>query len=409
MPLSSNAPFSEFGQSMILRDIEQIYLALNGAGVGSAGDGQTQDQSVAQTQETGDSGGITDLSGLATVDYVNQVANQLLDSIPAVTYPISIANGGTGQTTQQLALDTLAGGVTANRVLRGDGSHVSLGQVAKADIVNSTACSVLGRSASSAGVVGDIAASADNQIFIRESSSLGFLAAPSSPSRVLKYNGSSLLWGFNEFYATLNALNTSGSYTVSASRSVVRIIMIGGGGGGGYGNTTTTVGYMSSSSGGSPTSAVTANRFGGGGQSGGMCIFDYVLSPGDVINYTIGTAGAAGTAGNNGSNGGNTLFNINGGATIATAYGGEGGKAAGQGGFSLGNIDSITPFYALRGVAGESGDVRMVYPSATITPPTAQGGSINPFSTKGDGGTGSSGSLPSAGIAGVIYIATSIY
>jgi len=107
MPLSSNAPFSEFGQSMILRDIEQIYLALNGAGVGSAGDGQTQDQAVAQTQETGDSGGITDLSGLATVDYVNQLANQLLDSIPTVTYPISIANGGTGATSASLAIQNI--------------------------------------------------------------------------------------------------------------------------------------------------------------------------------------------------------------------------------------------------------------------------------------------------------------
>lgn len=96
MPLSSNAPFNEFGQSMILRDIEQIYLSLNGAGVGSSGDGQTQDQAVAQTQDTGDSGGITDLSGLATIDYVDQLANELLDSIPTVTYPISIANGGTG-------------------------------------------------------------------------------------------------------------------------------------------------------------------------------------------------------------------------------------------------------------------------------------------------------------------------
>lgn len=64
MPLSSNAPFSEFGQSMILRDIEQLYLTLNGAGTGSAGDGQTQDQDAAVTQTP-------DLSNFATVDYVD--------------------------------------------------------------------------------------------------------------------------------------------------------------------------------------------------------------------------------------------------------------------------------------------------------------------------------------------------
>jgi hypothetical protein len=69
--LSSNAPFNEFGQSMILRDIEQLYLALNNAGTGSAGDGGTQDQMVGASQGTGDSGGLPDLSGLASIDYVN--------------------------------------------------------------------------------------------------------------------------------------------------------------------------------------------------------------------------------------------------------------------------------------------------------------------------------------------------
>ena len=52
MPISTNAPFNEFGQSMILRDIEQLYLALNGAGAGSPGDGQTQDQTAANSGET---------------------------------------------------------------------------------------------------------------------------------------------------------------------------------------------------------------------------------------------------------------------------------------------------------------------------------------------------------------------
>jgi len=103
MPLSSNAPFSEFGQSMILRDIEQLYLALNGAGAGSSGESQTQDQSVSQDQSTGDSGAVPDLSGLASIAYVNAA----IDAIPDVSYPISIANGGTGQVTNNLAVIAL--------------------------------------------------------------------------------------------------------------------------------------------------------------------------------------------------------------------------------------------------------------------------------------------------------------
>lgn len=82
MPISTNAPFNEFGQSMILRDIEQLYLALNGAGTGSPGDGQTQDQSAATSQ---DSGGVPDLSGLATATYVDNA----IAAIPATaTYDL---------------------------------------------------------------------------------------------------------------------------------------------------------------------------------------------------------------------------------------------------------------------------------------------------------------------------------
>jgi hypothetical protein len=68
MPISTNAPFNEFGQSQILRDIEQLYLALNGAGSGGPGDGQTQDQTAVTSQ---DSGGVPDLSNLATIPYVD--------------------------------------------------------------------------------------------------------------------------------------------------------------------------------------------------------------------------------------------------------------------------------------------------------------------------------------------------
>lgn len=89
MPLSSNAPFNEFGNSMILRDIEQLYLTLNGAGSGSAGEGQTQDQSTAVTQASGDSGGLPDLSGLATIDYVDQQDNDIYEYVDNAVAGIS--------------------------------------------------------------------------------------------------------------------------------------------------------------------------------------------------------------------------------------------------------------------------------------------------------------------------------
>ena len=55
-----------------------------------------------------------------------------------VTGTIAIANGGTGQTTQQAALNALSGTQTANRVLRSNGTNVSLSQVALATDVTGT-------------------------------------------------------------------------------------------------------------------------------------------------------------------------------------------------------------------------------------------------------------------------------
>lgn len=77
--------------------------------------------------------------------------------------------------TQQIARDLLAGGVTANRVLRGDGTHVNLGQILLADFANMTDARLLGRSAGSAGIpqeltVGDGLALAGGSL----SASLGF-------------------------------------------------------------------------------------------------------------------------------------------------------------------------------------------------------------------------------------------
>jgi hypothetical protein len=55
-----------------------------------------------------------------------------------VTGTVAIANGGTGQTTQQAAINALVGTQTANRVLRSDGTNSTLAQVALATDVSGT-------------------------------------------------------------------------------------------------------------------------------------------------------------------------------------------------------------------------------------------------------------------------------
>jgi hypothetical protein len=47
---------------------------------------------------------------------------------------LNIANGGTGSTTQQTALNALAGSVTSGQYLRGDGTNVSMSSVQAADV-----------------------------------------------------------------------------------------------------------------------------------------------------------------------------------------------------------------------------------------------------------------------------------
>lgn len=51
-----------------------------------------------------------------------------------VTGTVAILNGGTGQTTQQAALDALAGAVTTGQYLRGNGTHVQLAAILAGDL-----------------------------------------------------------------------------------------------------------------------------------------------------------------------------------------------------------------------------------------------------------------------------------
>jgi hypothetical protein len=51
-----------------------------------------------------------------------------------VTGTVAIANGGTGQTTRQAAMDALAGAVTSGQYLRGDGTDVVMSAIQAADV-----------------------------------------------------------------------------------------------------------------------------------------------------------------------------------------------------------------------------------------------------------------------------------
>jgi hypothetical protein len=71
----------------------------------------------------------TKLAEIGTANKVNATAFKNLSGCPNGAGALPLANGGTGQTTGQAGLNALAGGVTANRVLRGNGTNVVLAQV----------------------------------------------------------------------------------------------------------------------------------------------------------------------------------------------------------------------------------------------------------------------------------------
>jgi hypothetical protein len=96
---------------------------------------------------------------------------------------VGFAGGGTGQATQQAALDAVAGAVTANQVLAGNGTHVTLRALAAADIPQLTNYAPTGLSGATTAVrfaggttsgapasgtfaTGDFVVTADGHIFV---------------------------------------------------------------------------------------------------------------------------------------------------------------------------------------------------------------------------------------------------
>lgn len=79
---------------------------------------------------------LTTLSSLSLPG--SQVSGNISGNAANVTGTVAIANGGTGQTTRQAAINALAGTQTANRVLRSDGTNTTLSQVALATDVSGT-------------------------------------------------------------------------------------------------------------------------------------------------------------------------------------------------------------------------------------------------------------------------------
>ena len=119
-------------------------VARDGSGNFSAGTvtaALSGNATTATTLQTARNIGGVSFNGSADINLpgVNTTGNQNTTGTAAnVSGTVAIANGGTGQTTQQAAINALVGTQTANRVLRSNGTDMSLSQVALATDVSGT-------------------------------------------------------------------------------------------------------------------------------------------------------------------------------------------------------------------------------------------------------------------------------
>jgi hypothetical protein len=80
----------------------------------------------------------TSNSTLATLSALSlpgsQVSGNISGNAANVTGTVAIGNGGTGQTTQQAAINALAGAVTSGQYLRGNGTNISMSAIQASDV-----------------------------------------------------------------------------------------------------------------------------------------------------------------------------------------------------------------------------------------------------------------------------------
>jgi hypothetical protein len=123
---------------------------------------------------------------------------------------LAIANGGTGQTTRQAAMDALAGAVTAGQYLRGDGTDVVMSAIQAADVptlnqnTTGTAANVTGTVAIANGGTGQTTATAafnalspitaTGDLIIGNGSNSATRLAIGTTGQILTSNGTTATW-----------------------------------------------------------------------------------------------------------------------------------------------------------------------------------------------------------------------
>lgn len=253
------------------------------------------------------------------------VSGNISGNAANVTGTVAIGNGGTGQTTQQSALNALAASTTSGSYLRGNGTNVQMSAIQAADVPTLNQATT-----GQAGSVANSLTAGTNITFSTGTTYNG--------SAAITINAASGALAKSTSVFTTGAAQT---YTAPANTQWVKITVVGPGGTGG--------------------ASATGRATGGGG--GGVAIKWLSMTAGQTLVYTVGTASgtastvASGTltittiTANSGTNGANTTYaaSITAGGAGGTATNGDVNITGEQGGYSFGSGTTITTNFGGKG------------------------------------------------------------
>jgi hypothetical protein len=157
----------------------------------------------------------------------------LVNLTSSVTGTLPIANGGTGETSRQAAIDALAGAVTSGQYLRGNGTDVVMSAIQAADVptlnqnTTGTAANVTGTVAVANGGTGTTSLTANNVVLGNGTSAVQ-VVAPGTNGNVLTSNGTTWVsatpsGGVTSITGTANqviASASTGAVTLSTPQSI---------------------------------------------------------------------------------------------------------------------------------------------------------------------------------------------
>ena len=272
--------------------------------------------------------------------------------------PVTVAQGGTGATTAANARTSLG---------TNDAANITTGAVAIANGgTGSTTAAAAFNALNPMTTTGDILYEASPTVAAR--------LAIGSTGQILTVSGGIPAWSAPPVAGDNGrgqAFTSSGTFTIPAGTTAVKVTVVGGGGGGG----------------GNPTDD--SNNYGAGGGGGGGTAFVFLtnLTPNNTISVTVG-GGGSGTTGNGNTGGTSSISSGTQSITTVTATGGQGGvRDTGNFGFGGNGGTTTNATYGSGGGPGWSG-ARNSQGGASLF---GQGGPTQVNNQTGQNGTGYGG------------------